>query len=189
MERRKPRRLRSAHVCLIEQAEALGEPPEDPLLLFSVLYGLWVANLVSFNGDVVRELAAQFLALAEKQEATAPRMIAHRLVGTSLLHTRGYSGRASASRSRVRALRPCRASCTGDAFWPRRRGGNLIHGSLCLCGCSAVPRPRRGRRRRAKGCTRDRPRRHVDVRASCDTVYPYPLRELRGSKRTSRRSL
>ena len=24
---------------LIEQAEALGEPPEDPLLLFSVLYG------------------------------------------------------------------------------------------------------------------------------------------------------
>ena len=30
---------------LIEQAEALGEPPEDPLLLFSVLYGFWVASL------------------------------------------------------------------------------------------------------------------------------------------------
>ena len=29
---------------LIEQAEALGEPPEDPLLLFSVLYAFWVAN-------------------------------------------------------------------------------------------------------------------------------------------------
>src|SRR5580704_732337 len=27
---------------LIEQAEALGEPPEDPLLLFSVLYAFWV---------------------------------------------------------------------------------------------------------------------------------------------------
>ena len=52
---------------LIEQAEALGEPPEDPLLLFSVLYGVWVANFVAFNGDVLRELAAQFLALAEKQ--------------------------------------------------------------------------------------------------------------------------
>ena len=36
---------------LIEQAEALGEPPEDPLLLFSVLYGFWVANFVAFNGD------------------------------------------------------------------------------------------------------------------------------------------
>ena len=37
---------------LIEQAEALGEPPEDPLLLFSVLYGFWIANFVAFNGDV-----------------------------------------------------------------------------------------------------------------------------------------
>ena len=32
---------------LIEQAEALGEPPEDPLLLFSVLYGFWVCELCS----------------------------------------------------------------------------------------------------------------------------------------------
>ena len=72
---------------LIEQAEALGEPPEDPLLLFSVLYGFWVANYVAFNGDVVRELAAQFLALAEKQGATVPLMIGHRLMGISLLHT------------------------------------------------------------------------------------------------------
>ena len=30
---------------LIEQAAALGEPPEDPLLLFSVLYGFWGATL------------------------------------------------------------------------------------------------------------------------------------------------
>ena len=68
---------------LIEQAEALGEPPEDPLLLFSVLYGFWVANFVAFDGDAVRELADQFLALAEKQGATGPLMIGHRLMGTS----------------------------------------------------------------------------------------------------------
>ena len=72
---------------LIEQAEALGEPAEDPLLLFSVLYGFWVANYVAFNGDVMRELAAQFLALAEKQRATVPLMIGHRLMGLSLLCT------------------------------------------------------------------------------------------------------
>ena len=72
---------------LIEQAEALGEPPEDPVLLFSVLYGFWVANLVAFNGDVMRELAVQFLALADKQRATGPLMMAHRLMGLSLLHT------------------------------------------------------------------------------------------------------
>jgi predicted ATPase len=72
---------------LIEQSHELGEPPEDPLLLFAVLYGLWVANLVAFNGDVMRELAIQFSALAEKQSATAPLMIAHRQMGLSLLHT------------------------------------------------------------------------------------------------------
>jgi predicted ATPase len=72
---------------LIEQAEALGEPPEDPLLLFSVLYAFWVANYVAFNGDVCRDLAAQFLALAEKQRATVPIMIGHRLMGNSLSHS------------------------------------------------------------------------------------------------------
>ena len=71
----------------IEQARALGEPVEDPLLLFSVLYGFWVANYVAFNGDVMRNLAAQFLTLAEKQGTVAPLLVAHRLMGTSLLHT------------------------------------------------------------------------------------------------------
>ena len=70
---------------LIEQAEVLGEPPEDPLLLFSVLYGFWVANYAAFNGDVIRELAAQFLALAEKQGAIGLLMMGHRVMGHSLL--------------------------------------------------------------------------------------------------------
>ena len=64
---------------LIEQAEALGEPADDPLLLFSVLYGFWVSKHVAFNGDVTCELASQFLAIAEKQEQTVPLMIGHRL--------------------------------------------------------------------------------------------------------------
>ena len=72
---------------LVEQAEALGEQSEDPLLWFSLLYGFWVANYAVFNGDVCRELATQFLALAEKQEATMPFMVGHRLIGQSLLYT------------------------------------------------------------------------------------------------------
>jgi class 3 adenylate cyclase/predicted ATPase len=72
---------------LIEKAEALGEPPVDPLLLFSVLYGFWGASFNAFNGGVVRELAGQFLALAEKQDSTIPLMIGHRLMGSSLLLT------------------------------------------------------------------------------------------------------
>jgi predicted ATPase len=71
----------------IERAQALGEPPEDPLLLFSVLYGFWVTSFIAFDGDAMRELAVQFLGLAGKQRATGPLMIGHRLMGTSLLFT------------------------------------------------------------------------------------------------------
>jgi predicted ATPase len=76
---------------LIEQAEALGEPPEDSLLLFSVLYGSWAVSFVAFKGNAVRELATQFLALAEKQNATVPLMVAHRLMAASLLFTGDFA--------------------------------------------------------------------------------------------------
>ena len=72
---------------LIEQAEAFGEPPEDPLLLFRVLHGVYLAAYIAFDGDVCRDLSTQVLSLAEKQTATTgPLILAHRLVGTSLLH-------------------------------------------------------------------------------------------------------
>jgi hypothetical protein len=70
---------------LIGQAEALGEPPEDPLILFEVIYDLFAANLFEFNGEVARDLAAEFLELAEKQETTLPLMTGHRIMGNVLL--------------------------------------------------------------------------------------------------------
>jgi predicted ATPase len=80
---------------LIEQAQALGEPPEDPLLQFSVLFGVWAVNRVAFNGDAMRKLATQYLALARKQKATGPLMNGHRVMGVSLLLTGDISeGRA-----------------------------------------------------------------------------------------------
>ena len=80
---------------LIEQAQALGEPLEDPLLLFSVLYGIWTANFLAFNAGVVRELSPQFLALAEKQGVAVARMIGHRLVANTL----AFTGDLAASRA------------------------------------------------------------------------------------------
>jgi class 3 adenylate cyclase/predicted ATPase len=88
---------------LIEKAEALGEAPESPLSLFSALYALWVARLVEFNGELVRELAAEFLARAEKQAATGPLMVGYRLMGMSLLHT-GDIGAGLAHLERAIAL-------------------------------------------------------------------------------------
>ena len=72
---------------LIERAEAIHEAPEDLVLLFSVLYGLWVAQAVAFNdSDLVLELAKQTMAHAERRRATVPLMVGHRLMGTSLLY-------------------------------------------------------------------------------------------------------
>jgi class 3 adenylate cyclase/predicted ATPase len=70
---------------LIEQAQALSEAPDDPLLPFAALYGIWVTFHVAFDGDMARELAQQFLSLAEKQDTVAPRLIAHRVMGMSLV--------------------------------------------------------------------------------------------------------
>jgi class 3 adenylate cyclase/predicted ATPase len=72
-----------AHL-LIEQAEALGEAPEDPLFLFTVLYGIYVANVVAFNGDICVALGSDFLALAEKRRTSLLLMIGHNLLGSAL---------------------------------------------------------------------------------------------------------
>ncbi len=70
---------------LIEHAEKIGEPPEDPFLLFSVIGGYFAANAVAGNIEVCRDVAARFLALAEKQQASAPLMGGHHHVGLSLI--------------------------------------------------------------------------------------------------------
>ena len=80
---------------LIGQAEALGEPLEDPLLLFTVLYGYWVGKYIAFNGGAMRELAAQFLTLAQQNATPTPLLIAHRIMGISSMCT-GDAARARA---------------------------------------------------------------------------------------------
>ena len=70
---------------LIEQAEARGEPPEDPLLLLSVLYSFGTANILAFNRDVCCDFATYVFALAERRRAKVPLMFGHDLMGASSL--------------------------------------------------------------------------------------------------------
>jgi predicted ATPase len=72
---------------LIEQAEALGEPPEDPLLLFTVLHALHIVDFVAFDGDAAREGAAQILALAEEQGSKVELIVGRLSMGDSLFLT------------------------------------------------------------------------------------------------------
>src|SRR5262249_26392347 len=69
---------------VLDRAGKRGEPPEDPLILFSILYGFWSVSFQHFNREAVCNLAAQFLELADKQRASGPVMVGHRLLGASL---------------------------------------------------------------------------------------------------------
>lgn len=72
---------------LIDQAAALGEAPDDPLVAYAVLYGVWVRNRMAFNGPVALDLATQFQAMARAEGATVPLMLGHLLAGISLVVT------------------------------------------------------------------------------------------------------
>ena len=80
---------------LIEQAERLGEPPEDPLLLFSVLFGVFVSSVGAFDGDVLRDVTSHILELAERQASSFPRVMGHNFVAfSSMLSGELADGRA-----------------------------------------------------------------------------------------------
>ena len=63
--------VEQAHL-LIEQVEALGEPPEDRLLLFSVLYGFFVGSFIGFDADLSLKFATQFLTLWRRSKGRPP---------------------------------------------------------------------------------------------------------------------
>ena len=72
---------------MIERAEGLGDPSDDPLLLYRVLNGLWSASLTGFDGDAMCQQAADCLALAEKQPTVLPQIMGQRLTGVSCMWT------------------------------------------------------------------------------------------------------
>jgi predicted ATPase len=74
----------------------VGETPQ----IFPVLYGRWVYYTVSGNMTKSVDIAQEFSTLAEQQKADAPRVVSHRLLGTSLA-VRGDLGAARAHLERA----------------------------------------------------------------------------------------
>jgi predicted ATPase len=123
---------------LIERAEALGEPSDNPLLLFRVLESLWQASYTTYNGDELLKRAAQFLALAESKGAIIPLIMGHRVMGTSLAWT-GDIAEGRAHFDRVvelcgHAERPLATGTGKDFFWYLLCPIGQWH-----CGPSAIP--------------------------------------------------
>ena len=118
---------------LIEQAKAIGEPPEDPLLLFLVLYGYWTANAVGGNVEACRDVATRYLFLAEEQRASAPLCTGHNLMGWSSLLLGGHIARGKEHLDQAIALYdPAETSAAHGAIWPRPVVGGLGYASDCI---------------------------------------------------------
>ena len=143
---------------LLKQADVLGEPPEDPLQLFTVLYGFTAAANVTSNFDVSRDLAAQLLALAEKQKASFPRGLGHALLGSCLLFTGEITeGKAHLDQG-IALYDPAEHRPLAMRFGEDFEGGKLV---LSIKSSLATRLSRgcgRGHRPSAHGCARERPR-------------------------------
>ena len=117
---------------LIEQAEALGEPSDDPLQFFAVLFGFFVSNILAFNGDVCRDIATQFLGLAEKQAASFPRVMGQNLLGATLtLRGEFAEGRAHLDRG-IALYDPPEHRSLAIRFAEDQRVVNLFYRSKAL---------------------------------------------------------
>ena len=149
---------------LIEQADALGETLEDPLLLFRSFTASGLQIIVAFNGDVMRELAADFLALAEKQSATLPLIVGHRPRGHFLDVLLGNCGRPNTLGSGNPVLRSYRTSPLATRFG-QDPGGNLVATERCSVAAWLSRKLRLRTRTRRSGGARNPPSRYVDVRA------------------------
>ena len=110
---------------LIEQAEALGEPPEDPLLLFSVLYGFLGRELRGVQRRRDSQSCSAVSGARRKARNDCPAHDRASSDGRVLGAYRGYCAGPGALRSGARALRSCRASSAGDAIWPRYPSDDL----------------------------------------------------------------
>ena len=174
---------------LIEQAEALGETPEDPLLLFLVLYGFWVANCRGIQWRrAARACGAVFDA---RREARGDRPDdgrasphGHFLAG----HGRHCAKHRAHLRSGARALRSCGTSSVCDALWSDISVATLCFRSLALW-CLAIPRGACGcRSTRSKMRAKSgKPPRLMYALYLC-IVDPYPLRAISRSKSASSRT-
>jgi hypothetical protein len=167
---------------LIEEAENLGGPPEDPLLLFSVLYASVIAHQIAFDGKALLESAARFLALAEKRKSAIPIMVGHRLTGNSLLLTGNIvEGRAHFDQAIAR-YNPLEHRDLVTRFGQDSRVSGLAYRSIALWMLGYPQGGAQGCRQRDQRCARNRPGGYVDVCATGDIRNAVPLRKVHGGK-------
>ena len=110
---------------LIKQAEVLGEPVGDHLLLFSVLYGFWIANYLASER---RSSAGACSAISDAKRKSKERPVRSWLGIVSWLRpccARETLREAAHTLINYGILRPCCAPSTAFALWPGHRDSGL----------------------------------------------------------------
>jgi hypothetical protein len=102
------------------------------LLLLSVLFAAGTASFVAFNGDLLREQAAEYLALAEKAGTTTSLMLGQRGFGTALVWTGDFvEGRRHLDRA-IALYDPTAHRSLSTRFGHDVRVAILCHRSIAL---------------------------------------------------------
>jgi class 3 adenylate cyclase/predicted ATPase len=86
---------------LVTETAAVGTPVH-----FSVLYGLWVSNIVGGAVAAGLEHAANFLSVAQSQPSSGPLLVAHRALAFSLIFSGDYRAAREHLETAVSLYRP-----------------------------------------------------------------------------------
>jgi hypothetical protein len=146
-----------------------------------------MTRIIASNGDAMRDLASQFLALAEKQGAKVPIMIGHRLMASSLMGTGDVvEGRKHYDRA-MALYDPAENRSLATRFGQDLRVAILSFRSYALW-MLGYPEAALADAREALKDAREIGHAAIDVCAEPDNVYAYLLRKLRDSKRAMKSS-
>jgi hypothetical protein len=146
----------------IDQAEALGEAPEDRLLLFSVLFGSWLATLNAFDGEA-RASSRRNSCRSRRSKGQPSRLLSG--IASWAFPWRGRETLPKAERTTIRAS--CFTILPYIASWRRDLGKTQgVNPMSSVDGAVVAWLSRRRARRRkasAQGSARHRPSSHFDV--------------------------
>jgi hypothetical protein len=103
---------------------------------------LFNASLTAFNGDVARERAAHFLALAEKQRGKVPLMRGHVAMGVTLVLTGNFAEAVVHKDQALALYDPVEHRPLAARFAQDPRVSALIYRSLALWALGTFRRAR-----------------------------------------------
>ena len=117
---------------LIAEAEANGEPSDDPLLLFGVLFATMIAKITAFEGRTTVELADSFLKLAEAQTNSGLRIAFMNFKAQALFNVGEFEAARALADTSLAMFNPAEHRWMAARFGDDQRVINLAFRAMIL---------------------------------------------------------